>query len=72
MAVFTFVFTGLDGHQHSATAEAPDARSAIETARAHLTPEHRSVAVGEGAGEAVMFLGAWDCGAGGQVWTPEE
>lgn len=72
MAVYTLVITGSDGHQHTTLSEFASDEMAVGDARGVVTEEHRSIAVGRGAGEAVEYLGAWDWAEDGVRWSPDE
>ena len=72
MATYTLVITGAaDGHQHTTLTTFGDDATAIADVKLVLTPEHTSVAVGRGCGDAVEFLGAWDWCDGHPRWTPD-
>ena len=68
MPLFTFTPQFEDSTGEPAEVDCPDAVTAIKEARGHLqaiinespTVNRESIGVGEGTGDAVHWLGAWD------------
>lgn len=73
MAEYTFSVDGRDlGDERVETRVLENDKAAMDVGARTLGPQHQSVSVGRGSGDAVEWLGAWDWCEGAPRWTRDE